>query len=79
MFEINPAKGTLKARGQVLSGGQTPRHFAIDPTGNYLLAENQESQDIVVFHIDPATGNLTPTGQTIEVPSPVCITFVAAQ
>jgi 6-phosphogluconolactonase len=79
IFEINPAKGTLKSLGQVLSGGQTPRHFAIDPTGNYLLAENQESNNIVVFHIDPATGNLTPTGQTIEVPSPVCITFVAAQ
>jgi 6-phosphogluconolactonase len=79
IFEINPAKGTLKSLGQVLSGGQTPRHFAIDPTGMYLLAENQESNNIVVFHIDPATGNLTPTGQTIEVPSPVCITFVAAQ
>ncbi len=79
IFEINPAKGTLKSLGQVLTGGQTPRHFAIDPTGRYLLAENQESNNIVVFHIDPATGNLTPTGQTIEVPSPVCITFVAAQ
>jgi 6-phosphogluconolactonase len=79
IFEINPAKGTLKSLGQVLSGGKTPRHFAIDPTGMYLLAENQESNNIVVFHIDPATGNLTPTGQTIEVPSPVCITFVAAQ
>jgi 6-phosphogluconolactonase len=79
IFEINPAKGTLKSLGRVLSGGQTPRHFAIDPTGTYLLAENQESNTIVVFHIDPATGNLTPTGQTIEVPSPVCITFVAAQ
>ena len=78
IFEINPAKGTLKSLGRVLSGGQTPRHFAIDPTGTYLLAENQESNTIVVFHIDPATGNLTPTGQTIEVPSPVCITFVAA-
>jgi 6-phosphogluconolactonase len=79
IFEINPAKGTLKSLGRVLSGGQTPRHFAIDPTGTYLLAENQESNTIVVFHIDPTTGNLTPTGQTIEVPSPVCITFVAAQ
>jgi 6-phosphogluconolactonase len=79
IFEINPAKGTLKSLGQVSSGGQTPRHFAIDPTGRYLLAENQESNNIVVFHIDPATGNLKPTGQTIEVPSPVCITFVAAQ
>jgi 6-phosphogluconolactonase len=78
LFEINPAKGTLKSLGQVLTGGKTPRHFAIDPTGMYLLAENQESNNIVVFHIDPATGNLTPTGQTIEVPSPVCITFVAA-
>jgi 6-phosphogluconolactonase len=79
MFEINPAKGTLTSLGQVLTGGKTPRHFAIDPTGAYLLAENQESNNIVIFHIDPGTGNLTPTGQTIEVPSPVCITFVAAQ
>jgi 6-phosphogluconolactonase len=79
IFLIDPAKGTLKSLGQVLTGGKTPRHFAIDPTGMYLLAENQESNNIVVFHIDPATGNLTPTGQTIEVPSPVCITFVAAQ
>lgn len=78
-FSINQAKGTLKSLGQVLTGGKTPRHFAIDPTGDYLLAENQESNNIVVFHIDAATGSLTPTGQTVEVPSPVCITFVAAQ
>jgi 6-phosphogluconolactonase len=62
-----------------LTGGKTPRHFAIDPTGAYLLAENQESDNIVIFHIDPATGSLTPTGQTVDAPSPVCITFVAAQ
>ena len=78
IFAIDPKKGTLRSLGQVLTGGKTPRHFAIDPTGAYLLAENQESNNVVVFHIDPATGGLTPTGQTIEVPSPVCITFVAA-
>ena len=71
--------GRLKSLGYVLTGGKTPRHFAVDPTGNYLLAENQESNNIVVFHIDVATGSLTPTGQTVEVPSPVCITFVAAK
>jgi len=79
IFAIDEKKGTLKSLGQVLTGGKTPRHFAIDPSGAYLLAENQESNNIVVFHIDTATGGLTPTGQTIEVPSPVCITFVAAQ
>jgi len=36
---------------------------------------SQGSGTIVVFRIDPATGKLTPTGQTIEVPSPVCIKF----
>jgi 6-phosphogluconolactonase len=77
VFAINEKKGTLTSLGQVLTGGQTPRHFAIDPTGAYLLAENQDSNNIVVFHIDAATGNLIPTGQTVEVPSPVCITFVA--
>jgi 6-phosphogluconolactonase len=79
VFAIDQKKGTLKSLGQVLTGGKTPRHFAIDPTGTYLLAENQESNNIVVFHIDPATGSLTPTGQTVEVPSPVCLTFVQAQ
>jgi 6-phosphogluconolactonase len=78
IFEIE-RKGTLKLLANVLTGGKTPRHFAIDPTGNYLLAENQESNNIVAFHIDSATGSLTPTGQTVEVPSPVCVTFVAAE
>lgn len=79
IFAIDAKKGTLTPLGQVLTGGKTPRHFAIDPTGAYLLAENQESNNIVVFHIDPVTGSLTPTGQTVDAPSPVCITFVAAQ
>ena len=42
VFAIDEKKGTLKSLGQVLTGGKTPRHFAIDPTGTYLLAENQD-------------------------------------
>jgi len=56
--------------------GKTPRHFAIDPTGRWLLAENQGSDNIVVFRIDPQTGRLTPTGQSVSVGSPVCAVFV---
>jgi len=79
IFAIDQKKGTLRSLGQVLTGGKTPRHFAIDPTGTYLLAENQESNSIVIFHIDQETGSLLPTGHSIEVPSPVCITFLAAE
>ncbi|PYT74787.1 MAG: 6-phosphogluconolactonase, partial [Acidobacteria bacterium] len=47
-----------------------------DPSGNYLLAENQLSDKIVTFRIDQKTGALTPTGASLEVPSPVCIAFL---
>jgi 6-phosphogluconolactonase len=79
IFSIDPAQGTLTFASHVSTGGKEPRHFAIDPTGNYLLAENQLSNNIVVFKIDPATGGLTPTGQVVDVPSPVCIAFVPVE
>jgi 6-phosphogluconolactonase len=56
--------------------GKTPRAFGIDPSGNFLLAANQASDNIVVFRIDPKTGRLKPTGQTLEIPTPVCVTFL---
>jgi 6-phosphogluconolactonase len=75
-FAIDPAKGTLKLIERFSTRGKTPRNFVIDPTGSYLLAANQESGNIVIFRIDPATGTLTPTVQEVRVPAPVCITFI---
>jgi 6-phosphogluconolactonase len=79
VFAIDPGEGTLKLVAHVPTGGKEPRHFAIDPSGKYLLAENQFSNNIVVFKIDAATGGLAPTGQIVQVPSPVDLTFVAAE
>jgi len=67
----------LKAVEYVSTEGKTPRSFAIDPTGSYLFAANQGSNKIVVFRIDSKTGHLRPTDEVLEVPSPVCIKFVA--
>jgi 6-phosphogluconolactonase len=53
----------------------TPRNFAIDPSGAFLLVANQKSDNIVVFRIDQRTGRLTSTGDIAEVPSPVCLKF----
>ena len=79
IFSIDPPKGKLRFVAHVSTGGKEPRHFAIDPTGKFLLAENQLSNNIVVFKIDPETGGLTPTGQVVDVPSPVCIAFLPAE
>src|SRR5438552_14558673 len=75
IFAIDAKNGTLTFVAHVLTGGKEPRNFAIDPSGQYLLAENQLSNNVVVFKIDRATGGLTPTGQVVEVPSPVDLAF----
>jgi 6-phosphogluconolactonase len=77
VFTIDPAAGTLTTVEYASTGGKTPRNFAIDPTGSYLLAANQDSNSLVAFRIDTKTGRLTTTGQTLEFPSPVCITWAA--
>ena len=59
--------------------GKTPRNFKIDPTGQYLLAANQDSGSVVEFKIDAKTGKLTPTGKTLQIPAPVCLLFVKSK
>jgi 6-phosphogluconolactonase len=79
VFAIDAGKGTLTPVELVPTQGKTPRNLEIDPTGSYLFAANQDSDNIVVFRIDLNTGRLTATGQALEVPSPVCVKFVAVE
>lgn len=53
-----------------------PRNFAIDPTGQWLLAGGQRSNEIAIFSIDSKTGMLTFTGRKIPVPRPVSLEFL---
>jgi 6-phosphogluconolactonase len=57
------------------TGGRTPRNFALSPDGRFLLAANQDSDNVVVFAIDAASGRLAPTGHVAALPAPVCIRF----
>ena len=55
--------------------GKTPRHFGIHPNGKLLCAENQDSNDMFTFEIDPDSGKLKPTGSKVELSSPTCVEF----
>ena len=79
VFAIDPRANTLKLVEHVPTQGKMPRNFAIDPTGAYLLAANQNTNNIVLFRIDHKTGRLTPTGDDLKTPSPVCLIFLRAQ
>jgi 6-phosphogluconolactonase len=76
VFRVDPNKGTLSLIEQTPTQGRTPRNFGIDPGGMYLIAANQATNNLVVFRIDQNTGKLTPTGETAEVGSPVCVKFL---
>jgi 6-phosphogluconolactonase len=76
LFAIDPHAGTLSLIETDPTGGKTPRNFAIDPSGSWLLAANQDSDTIVVSKIDRKTGHLAKISETLQVPSPTCVTFV---
>ncbi len=74
-YLIDEDTGQLTYQGEVPSGGKEPRGFAIDPTGNFLLAAHERSDNVVIFQLDPATGKPLKTGRELKVSFPVCVKF----
>jgi 6-phosphogluconolactonase len=75
IFAVDEQTGKLDYVGHESTRGKTPRNFAITPAGDLLLAANQDTDNIVVFQVDQQTGKLKPTGQQVEIPTPVCLKF----
>ena len=76
IFSISQQTGKLTIAGYQSTLGKTPRNFNFDPSGNFLLVANQQSDEIVIFKIDKKTGLLTDTGKRISVPNPVCVKWI---
>lgn len=79
IYAVNPADGKLKLAGRQSSLGRTPREFAIDPSGKWLIVGNQDSDSVFVFRRDVASGRLEPNPAKIEVGKPVDFEFVPVQ
>ena len=77
IFQINQKTGWLTPIGQQSTLGKTPRNFNFDPTGNFLLVANQNSDEIVIFRVDKKTGLLAPIPRRIKVGKPVCLKWIA--
>jgi 6-phosphogluconolactonase len=74
-WAIDPFSGELTLIGYTIDEIEVPRNFALDPTGTWLYAANQESDTIVQYAIDQEHGELTPTGHVVETTKPVAIVF----
>ena len=79
IYSVSKKKGKLTLIGHQSTLGKSPRNFSIDPTGKFLLCENQNSDEIVIFNRDVNTGLLADSGKRIVVGKPVCIKWVAVE
>lgn len=79
VYRIHPDSGELSLVQRTSSGGDLPWSFAIHPCGKWMLVANQRSSNVRVFSIDPLTGMLSNTGQSLTSPSPVGIGFVRGE
>lgn len=76
IYKIDESSGVLSIAGFQSTLGNTPRNFNFDPTGNFLLVANQNSDNIAIFSVNHETGLLKDTSKQINVPNPVCLVWV---
>jgi 6-phosphogluconolactonase len=80
LLVIDPVRFTLSALEFTPLIGQTPRHFALDPTGAYMLVANQGSDSLTVYTVHPRTGQIRPVGHPVTgAAMPTVVVFVKAE
>ncbi|MCA9067638.1 MAG: lactonase family protein [Planctomycetaceae bacterium] len=68
--------GTLELIGIEPSLGKGPQNLLITPDGKWLLCANMPGDNVVVFSVNPKTGQLTAKGKPISMPKPSCIRWL---
>jgi len=76
VFAVDQHDGTLRQTQIAETGDTFPRGVEFDPTGRYLFAGDQKANQFVIFRVNPNNGQLTLTGESYKVPSPVSFVFV---
>ena len=76
VFAIDGGSGKLSLLQHADTQGKTPRNFTFAPSGRLLLVANQNSNNVVTYRVDLKTGLLTPTGQSVEIPTPMVVQVV---
>ncbi|WP_439585496.1 lactonase family protein [Dyadobacter bucti] len=73
IYGVDAKTGKLTIAGHAETHGKHPRNFLIDEKGELAIVTNKDSDNVVFFKRNAATGQLTYTGNEISVPTPVCV------
>jgi 6-phosphogluconolactonase len=74
-FRAEFESGKLTPIARSNCGGKTPRNFVLDPTENWMLVANQDSNLISVFRRNTLTGALADAGKSFAAAVPMRILF----
>lgn len=74
-FSADPSDGKLTMLARSSCGGKTPRDLSLDPTEQWLLVANQDSDNISIFRRDTDNGRLGDKGSNIPLSKPQCLVF----
>jgi 6-phosphogluconolactonase (cycloisomerase 2 family) len=74
---VDASNGQLRLLGRRSTLGKTPREFAIDPTGRWLIVGNQDSDSVFFFRRNPQTGELASDPKKLKIGSPVDFKLVS--
>ncbi|HEY3598022.1 MAG TPA: lactonase family protein [Paraburkholderia sp.] len=77
IYAVDAANGHLTEVGRQSSFGSAPREFSIDPTGQWLIVGNQNSDTAYVFRRDRESGLLEANPTRLDIGSPVDFKWVA--
>jgi 6-phosphogluconolactonase len=75
VLAFDSTSGALTFVQRVTDGIKTPRNYAIDPSGKWLVCGNQTANTATVYSIDAPTGRLALVG-SIHVPQAICVRFL---
>jgi len=75
VFTIAPDGERLKKLTTVATGNG-PRDFDIDPSENYVVSANQDSNDLSIFKRNQNKGILTKLDNNIAIPECTCVHFI---
>jgi 6-phosphogluconolactonase len=78
VFKVKEDK-TLEAAGHITGDIKTPRNFAIDPSGKWMLIASQAGGKVGVWERDATTGGAKETANTVKVSGCVCVKFVPVE
>ena len=75
-FKFDIKTNKLELINQQLTFGDTPRDFTISPDGNWLIAANQDTNNLVVFERNNKTGLLKKVNELKNINSVVCLKWM---